>query len=214
MGPTSILSVRNGPHVGPMILAIGDFTLKYGFESLTWCDQATPACADMRPWQRNGRGNNSVMMLSVSRKFFRKACKTNHNSFPVALSPYFCYMVGDSSDEWHLCKFRWESSEKLPCHTTWPHDGTPIKQEQMRNIFWNPGVGIAQFIAFTYSLDSFFIITFMFQRFVVLAGVCIIVGTAKIFRHLSILHTKYSHVIIGIKSCHHKIVSISPRESV
>ena len=48
------------------------FMLKYGFTSLTCCDEPTPGCADIWPRHRNHQDSISVTMLRVRSKFFRK----------------------------------------------------------------------------------------------------------------------------------------------
>ena len=89
--------------------------------------------------------------------------------------------------------------------------------------FGNTGVGIGQFIVFANYLDSFYISKFMFQCW---KGIWIKVGTHQMFtkemaadlskssfRHRETLHTNRAHFIIGIQTCHQKLVSISPRAS-
>ena len=238
-------SPRNGP-----LLEMSYFTLKYGFTSPTCSDEPTRGCANMWPWQRNCRDSISVTMLRVRSKFFRKQWQNSKHDFhlegswPIGVhfrwpcpSDLLC-MVDGSSDLCRLCKFLWDSAE----HTTLSRNMRPdsgrwfplvymdmcvLVHENRKSHFEYPGVGIGQFIAFVIYLYSFYEIIHKCFNFLMLEGVWVIVGTAKIFakmaavllkssiRHLSMLHRDCYHVIIGIKPCHQKLVlSISPRESV
>ena len=111
------------PHNGPL-LEMSYFTLKYGFTSLTCCDEPTPGCADIWPWHRNLRDSISVTMLRVRSKFFRKIWQNSKHdchlegSWPIGvhfrwpcLSDFLC-MVGGSRDLCRLCPFLWDSAEQ------------------------------------------------------------------------------------------------------
>ena len=121
-----ILQTETGHQCSPRnvpLLEKSYFTLKYGFTSLTCCDEPTPGCADIRPWHRNRQDSISVTMLRVRSKFFHKIRQnskhhshleslTNRNSFPVALS-LWCLVYGRGrSNSCRLCQFLWDSAEQ------------------------------------------------------------------------------------------------------
>ena len=100
------------------------FTMKYGFTSLTCCDEPTPGCADILPWHRNRRDSIGVTMLRVPSKFFRRIWQNSKHDFhpewnwPIGvhfrwpcLSDFLC-VVGGSSDLCRLCQFPWDSAEQ------------------------------------------------------------------------------------------------------
>ena len=178
------------------------FSLNYGFTSLTCCDEPTPGCADIWPWHKNRRDSISVTMLRLRSKFFRKFWQNSKHDFhlegnwPIGvhlrwpcLSDFLC-MVGGSSDLCRLCQFLWDSAEQTTLSRNMrPDSGRrfPLvyvcvsSSKQKESHFGNPSVGIGQFIAFVIYLDSFYEIIHKCFNFLMLEGVWMIVGTAKIY---------------------------------
>ena len=175
------------------------FTLKYGFTSLTCCDEPTPGCADIWPRQRNRRGSISVTMLWVPSKFFRKFWQNSkhdchfegkwtigiHFRWPC-LSDFLC-MLGGSSD---LCRLLpvpvgfGRANYAVTQHATgqWQTVSTGVhvcvsSSKQKESHLGNPGVGIGQFIAFVIYRDSFYEIIHKCFNFSMLEGVLMIVRT-------------------------------------
>ena len=173
------------------------FMLKYGFTSLTCCDEPTPVCADIWPWHRNRRDSISVTMLRVGSKFFREIWQNSKHDFhlegswPIrvhfrwpCLSDFLC-MVGGSSDLCRLCQFLWDSSGQTTTGQ-WQmvYSGVHVcvsSSKEKESHFGNPGVRIGQFIAFMIYLDSFYEIIHKCFNFLMFQGVWMIVGNTKIF---------------------------------
>ena len=65
MGPTWVLSAPDGPHIGPMNLAVRDFSICHSYSSVLICSMQLP--------------NISEVIMTYSVKFNRQQTTTKHD---------------------------------------------------------------------------------------------------------------------------------------
>ena len=206
------------------------FILKYGFTSLTCCDEPTSGFADIWPWHRNRRDSISVTMLRVRSKFSREIWQNSKHDFhlegswPIGvhfrwpcLSDFLC-MVGGSSDLCRLCPFLSDSADQTTLSRNMRPDSgrrfplvymcVLVHQNRKRFIsepsHWNWSVycicDLCLFILWNNT---------QIFNFLMLEGVWMIVATAKIFAKQN--GGRLVEIVDSVlhRDCYHVIIGIN-----